>query len=260
MLVAGIVCIVLAAIAAGVAWWSHRKHKELAAVETSTCGDMRQLADAVIETTGAGVFRERCELVGSAKPAQIGTVEAPMTKRECLWYRSTVTEEYWDWEWRERNGERVRDRVRKTRVLSDQSSDIPFAVDDGTGQAVIHTAGLTVDQPVEVLDRMDPDTKTDGLIDFLGDALLGVSEDTIGYRREEWIIPVDARLFVQGEVTDEQGTLMLRKPEKGTFRVSTRSEEELLKGARSGRRWGSVAAVVFGVAGIALAVAGAVTG
>ena len=81
MLIAGIVCLVLAAAAAGYAWWQDRKHDELSAVEASTCGDMRQLADAVSVSAGAGGFRQRCELNGTAQPAYVGTVQAPQTKK-----------------------------------------------------------------------------------------------------------------------------------------------------------------------------------
>src|SRR5829696_1704837 len=215
MAIAGIIILVVAAVAAGVAYWQHRKHEELTAVEGSTCGQMRQLADAASVSAGAGVFRQRCELTGAAKPAYVGTVNAPQTGREALWFRSKVTHEYYDYEYdHDDDYGRRRRRVKKSRVLSDQKSDIPFAVDDGTGQAVIHPEEADVDEPVQVLDQMDPNIEqTGGLWEGIKGSLSGVDE-TIGYKREEWIIPVDTRLFVQGEVTDEEGHLRLRKPEK----------------------------------------------
>ena len=63
---------------------------------------------------------------------------------------------------------------------------------------------------------------------------------------------------MQGEVTDENGKLMLRKPEKGRFQVSTRSEEELVKEAQTGRKWATVGAGVLAVVGLGLVVAGLV--
>ena len=69
MLIAGVVCVVLAAAAGGYAWWMHRRHEQLAAVETSTCGHMRQLADAAGVSGGPGAFRQRCELAGGAHAA-----------------------------------------------------------------------------------------------------------------------------------------------------------------------------------------------
>src|SRR4051794_29860487 len=139
MLIAGIICLVLAGAAAGYAYWMHRKHAALAAVETSTCGQMRQLADAANVSAGPDVFRQRCELVGAARAAHVGTVTAPLTSRECVWYRSKVTHEYWDWEWQtDSDGDRHRKKVRRSDVIQDDKSDVPFAVDDGTGQAVVY--------------------------------------------------------------------------------------------------------------------------
>lgn len=257
MVIAGVIVLALAAVAAGVAWWQHREHEELAAVETSTCGEMRQLADAVSVSAGGGAFRQRCELTGVAKPAYVGTVNSPLTGREAVWYRARVTHEYYDYEYDHDDRGGQRRRVKKSRVLQDDKSDIPFAVDDGTGQAVVHPDTADVDEPVQVLDEMEREVRETGLLEMIKSSAVGADE-TIGYRREEWIIPVDQRLFVQGEVTDEEGHLRLRRPEKGSFRVSTRSEEELAQSAASWRKWSAVAAGVLGLVGLVLLVLGLV--
>ena len=113
------------------------------------------------------------------------------------------------------------------RTLRDFKSDAPFAIDDGTGQAVIYPEDADVDSPVSVLDEFDRDSGPSGLTEKFEDSIRGVDE-SIGFRREEWIIPLEQQLFVQGEVTDEGGKLRLKKPEKGAFQVSTRSERELV--------------------------------
>jgi hypothetical protein len=199
------------------------------------------------------VFRQRCELTGVAKAAYVGTVTAPETQRECVWYRSKVTHEYYDIEWHDNK----RRRVKKSRILKDFESDAPFAVDDGTGQAVVYPDDADIDSPLEVLDQMERDAGPSGLADMFEDALRGV-DDSIGFRREEWIIPLEQPLFVQGEVTDEAGKLRLRKPEEGAFQVSTRSEAELVKEAQAGRKWGTGGAVALAVIGLVLVVAGLV--
>jgi hypothetical protein len=253
MLIAGIVCLLLAAGAAGYAWWMNRRYEQLAAVDTSTCGHMRQLADAANVSANPSVFRQRCELSGVAKAAYLGTVTAPETQRECVWYRTKVTHEYYDVQWHDNR----RRRVKQSRTLRDVSSDAPFAIDDGTGQAVVYPDDADIDSPVEVLDEFEQDAGPGGLTEMFEDALQGV-DDSIGFRREEWIIPLEQRLFVQGEVTDEEGKLRLRKPGNGPFRVSTRSEAELVKEAQTGRKWGSVGAGALAVVGLVLVVAGLV--
>ena len=259
MLIAGPIVLALAAVAAGVAYWQHRKHAELTAVEGSTCGHLRQLADAV-SVSGGGGFRQRCELTGVARPAYVGTVNAPQTGREAVWFRTRVTHEFYDNEHdADDDPGRRRRRVKKSRVLSDEKSDVPFAVDDGTGQAGVHPEKAEVDAPVQVLEQMDRELEGigngGGLLEKIRNSAVGVDE-TIGYRREEWILPVDTRIFVQGEVTDEDGSLRLRKPERGSFRVSTRSEAELLQGAAGVRRWSAVAAGVLAAIGLVLVVVG----
>jgi hypothetical protein len=260
MLIAGIVCLVLAAVAAGIAWWQHRAHKQLLSVEGSTCGDLRQLADAVSVEAGAGLFRQRCELSGTVQPAHVGTVQAPQTKREGVWYRTKVTHEYWDYDYVERNGRQVRERTRQSETLTDDQSDAPFAVDDGTGQAIVYPEKAEIHEPEQVYDQFEEKTtRSAGLLELIGASFLG-NDETIGYRREEWLLPVGTKVFVQGEVVDEDGKLHLRDVEKGEFRVSTKSEAELIASAASGRKWATVAAVAFAVIGVALAVAGAVAG
>ena len=142
-----------------------------------------------------------------------------------------------------------------SRAPRDFKSDAPFAIDDGTGQAVIYPEDADVDSPVSVLDEFDRDSAPSGLTEKFEDSIRGVDE-SIGFRREEWIIPLEHQLFVQGEVTDEGGKLRLKKPEKGAFQVSTRSEEELVKEAESGRRWATGGAGVLAVVGLVLVVVG----
>jgi hypothetical protein len=260
MLIAGVVFLVLAAVAGGYAWWQHRSHAALLAVEGSTCGELRELADAVSVEAGADLFRQRCELSGTVQPAHVGTVQAPQTKQECVWYRTTVTHEYWDYDWVERNGRRVRERNRRSETITDDKSDVPFAIDDGSGQAIVHPEHADIHEPSRVLNEFEEkSTRSEGLLELIGQSFLG-NDETIGYRREEWILPVGTQVFVQGEVTDQDGKLELRKPEKGRFQVSTQSEAELLADAAKGRKWGTVAAVALAVIGVVLAVAGAVAG
>ena len=51
---------------------------------------------------------------------------------------------------------------------------------------------------------------------------------------------------------------MLRKPDKGPFQVSTRSEQELVKEAHFGRKWGTVGAGALAAIGLGLVIAGLV--
>src|SRR5215813_7982243 len=99
MLIAGIILIVIGLVAGAVGYFQHRKLMELVSVETSTVGELRELANAVNETEeAAGAFSQRCEVVGAAQ-AGGGGLDAPNSNQKCVWYRTQVTEKYWDYEW-----------------------------------------------------------------------------------------------------------------------------------------------------------------
>lgn len=35
-----------------------------------------------------------CDIAGTAEAGPNGALEAPLSKRKCIWYRATITEEY----------------------------------------------------------------------------------------------------------------------------------------------------------------------
>src|SRR4051812_48656762 len=147
MLIAGLVLIVIGLIAGGIGYFQHRKLMELVTVETSSCGDLRELADAVNQTEeAAGAFSQRCEVVGAAKSAN-GGLDAPNSNQKCVWYRTQVTEKYYDHEWVGEGNNRRQQRVERTRTLQDSHSEFDFQIDDGTGAVVVKARSVDVDQP-----------------------------------------------------------------------------------------------------------------
>ena len=126
MLIAGLVLIVIGVIAGGVGYFQHRKLMDLVSVETSTVAELRELADAVNQTEeAAGAFSQRCEVVGAAKSAN-GGLDAPNSNQKCVWYRTQVTEKYWDYEWVGEGNNRRQQRVERTRTLQDSHSEFDF--------------------------------------------------------------------------------------------------------------------------------------
>jgi hypothetical protein len=86
----------------------------------------------------------------------------------------------------------------------------------------------------------------------------GGGRRTIGYRYEESAIPVGRDVYVLGEAADSGGALTIRKPSgKGTrFIVSLKSEEALVKGARTGGTVLTVLAAIAAAAGLLFAALG----
>ncbi len=81
-------------------WRDRPFESHVTAVETSTCGDLRQLADSVASEIGGGNFSQVCELAGAARPRTGQPLTAPFSERPAVWFHTKVSEEYYDWEYR----------------------------------------------------------------------------------------------------------------------------------------------------------------
>ena len=242
---AGIVIgIVLLLAAAAMYFFANRSEQRgagLAAAPTVPVKDLGSVGSAVVEVVGTAV---------AAGP----TLTSPIGQQPCVWYRSVVEELYRD---TVGTGDNRRTQ-NKERVVSDDSSPNPIAIDDGTGTVLVELDGCDVDRPVLALDRRIDDGE--GLAEELLASLVNSRrDDTYGYRQREHIIPAGQRLFAIGAVTMGPDGPRLTKPsEKGQpFMVSTRSEAQLASSAASSARWLQVGAVVAGVLGVVAIVAGA---
>lgn len=233
--------LVLLAVSGFLGWLAYkhaRRADQMAATATVRC------ADAV-----AG----RCEVVGQAQPGPTGTLTAPFSGVTCVWHRSTVTEHYWDTEWRGTGSNRRRERVRKTRQVSDDRSAHPFHIDDGSGHVGVHPDGAHVDAPHQVFDRFRHAGPGAGGWDLsIGPIQLGGGDRTIGWAYEEWVIWPGQRLYALGDADAVGGFLVLRRPAEGELVLSTRSEAELSLTTRRNMYLAGAGAAVAGILGVVL--------
>lgn len=256
MLIAGAILLVVAAGVLLIAR-SHRvKARAARATETLSCGDIAQLSGGVGAEAGAGLFSQRCEVVGKAAPGEGALLTAPHSGSEAVWHRSTVTHRYWELEdKRDSDGHPTRSRVEHEQPVSDITSEAPFAVTDGSGEIVVAPAGADVDAPERVIDRFEPQTQAPSS-GFLADLFRDDPEGgTLGFRYQEWIIRPGAQLYVHGVVSDKTGRTAFAKD--GRFIISSRSEEEIVGQAESVARWTAIGGGVLALAGIVLLIAGA---
>jgi hypothetical protein len=81
---------------------------------------------------------------------------------------------------------------------------------------------------------------------------------TLGYRYQEWIVPINRQVYVLGQATDSRGELCLERPTEGgkPFIISLKSEEQLVAGAQGSAQWMGLAAGVLLAAGAVLLVVG----
>lgn len=240
MLIAGGI---LFLVAVGAFFWARSQRKRvamLASTETLPCDRLE--------------VDQPCEVVGQAQPGPGGTLEAPASKKECVWWRRQITEHWEEWE-RDDDGDQR--RVNRSNVVSDETSGQPFALRDQTGQALVSPDGADVDHPPKSHDvRMDKGSQSLGS-ELLEGLFSGARHDR-EIEIEEWILPVGQQLYVRGQPTDAELGMMMIDP-GSDFLISTRSEEEL---ASSAKLWLAVAtwtAAVAAIVGAGLVAAGIAT-
>ena len=239
------------------------RHQAFAGTERSGCGDLAQLAQGVSAEAGAGSFRQTCEVGGRAQPGPSGPLTAPMSGQQCVWYRAITTHRSWKMVETGTGQNRRRERRENSQVVSDEQSEAPLIVDDGTGQVLVDPRGADIDHPEESFDRFEPDTGDEHgggtKFEAFGISITsGPDGGSLGFQRQETIIRPGRELYVLGEARDSSGTLELGKPQEGgRFVISGRTEEELTKSAARGASIAGPVGAVAGIAGIVLIVIGA---
>ena len=117
MLIAGVVCLVLAAAAGG---WR-------VVVSTASIEELPPSRPARAVTCASWPTRSPCPRAAARsasaaswrarrRPAYVGTVKAPQTGQECVWYRTKVTHEYYDYECGPSDTDRPRARAARSRA------------------------------------------------------------------------------------------------------------------------------------------------
>lgn len=256
MLIGGLVLIAVAAGALAYAHFARRAARGMTATETLSCGDITTLAQGVAGEVGGGSFRQRCEVVGAAAPGPGGAIRAPESGQEAVWHRTQVTRHWRERQTVQRDGRSVTEMVDRSETVSEIVSEAPFVVRDDSGTIAVAPAGADVDAPEKVVDRSEQGDRADSAVEVVAGALLG-SEQGERFEHEEWIIRPGARLYVHGEISDATGQVAFAKPADGRFLISTRSEEQIVKGKETAAKVATWVGAAAAVAGVVLVVAGA---
>jgi hypothetical protein len=259
MLVAGLVGLALAIGCAVMAYLARRRLRSLTAVETLRVQDVRQLHEAARDAAGPGQFRYRCEVVGTAQPGGSGLLVSQLKELECVWHKHKITHKYWE---TTRDSHGNRKRQQRSKVVSRHASTDPFLVQDATGTIEV-APHKGINGADKVLDRFEKDSGGNSKQLSIGSLSLSLpsSNSSIGYQHEEWALLPGRQLFVHGEASDAQGTLVIGPPaDGGLYLVSTRSQEQLLKSENGRMKGFGIGAAVAAVAGLVLLLVGAVAG
>lgn len=229
-----------------------RKAFDIASVQTSSSADLHQLAADISKEIGAGSFRQQAEVKGNAECA--APLKSEQAGIDCVWYRTTITREYEEtYTERDSNGKSTTRTRRGSEQVSSNERQTVFELRDDSGTITVDPAGAKLDGE-KLMSRFEQG-RGGGTLSLGGLTLSFGSSGarrTLGYKIEEWGIPVGKRLYVLGEASDNNGKLRIAKPEAkgGRYLISIKSEEELLKSARTGSRVLLIVSAVMVVAAV----------
>ncbi len=231
--------------------------------ETSKIGDLLQLINDVRAEMGGGAseLREFVELkgvVGSDSP-----IEAEMSGQPAVIVQSQVTRDVEELrEHRDSEGNVTTRWEKRTESVHSNRLERPFWLEDDSGRLEVRPGGADASLQT-VVDRFEQPSAVEsggGHLSFgrfsFSARMLGPSRNfrVIGYRFVESILPVGARVYALGEISDTGEGIALHKPASDKpFMLSTRSEEEMVRSGMSQAKWmkiGGIAAVALGGIGI----------
>ncbi|GAA2427015.1 hypothetical protein GCM10010191_44670 [Actinomadura vinacea] len=191
---------------------------------------IRAIGDPSVLSCGAGADHVGREvwIRGSAAPGAAGPVKSRLSGSECVWFTSRTVEygpSFWgppspkasgrpDW----------------------QRSSAPFVLRDSSGEVAVSPDGLTLgSSPASQLDEIRADRLVKTVDEFDKNRRFrkrGVG----GWRREEWILPKGADVYIRGILRMSEGGLVLEKPPSGNFLLTlvapideVRSEKALVR-------------------------------
>jgi hypothetical protein len=255
--------LLLAAIGGAMLYFSGKaagRVLHMKATETAKIGELRKLMADVAKDLGGGPseLREFVEIkgtVGCDRPLQ-----GELSGRDAVVVRTTVRREIEELrEDTDSEGNTTSQWVSRTETLSSTDLDTPFWIDDGTGKIPVRPGGaaFTLQQVVDRFEQANS-VQSGNQLSFgslslsLSPVRTGSTLRVKGFRFSEEILPVGARVYALGEVSDTSDGIALHKSQDADkpFVLSTKSEEEMVSAGESqakGLKYGGLGAVGLGV-------------
>lgn len=256
LLIVGVILIGVA-----VALWFNRKRQlnkslNIKYYDTSKVVDVMDIYKQLREGLGGNYRGNVVELSGSARSDS--PLQAEHTGEAAVYYRARIIHEYETLDIvteQDEEGNYYEREVVTTHqeTVSDNERTAPFYLDDGSGEQIRITLNGATKHTVKTLDEYQPEPPS-------GYDPYGIRGTTTGYHYIEEIIPLNAKLYVLGQAVEDGGELTVAKPSKDKdveYIVSTKSEEELIKGAESSAKMSLYGAIALAVIGVILIIVGA---
>ncbi len=234
---------------------------EIRFLKHTPIAELLSLQKEIAGEIGDGGFAQLAETTGTVACDQPLTAELSGTP--CAHYKFQIEERYEEsYVERDSNGrETMRTRTGSTTVASNTQTARFFVADAGN-RLRIEPDGARMDLQQSV-DRFEPAAGGLSALQFGSFSVdlapvAHAGRRVLGYHYAEWILPIDARVYVVGNVSDRGGEMAVRRPEEKDkpFIVSLKSEEEITRGMASKATFLLVGAIVAMAGGVGLIIAG----
>jgi len=182
--------------------------------------------------------------------------KAPFSEKEAAYYDANLFQVYEESEtYTDDKGHHHQRMKRSESLISNQKSSGNVALKDSqTGDKVyinVSQPGIQL-EPLKTLDRFEPSNNISRYGFFQNFQFGNMGARTLGFRMVEKTIPIGQMIYVLGEAWLEGTRIMMGKPndKNKPFIVSTRSEEAIVKGNKTGVNAALAIGIILAVAGI----------
>ena len=261
MKIAGVILIVVSVILIVVHVLSKKKIGALLMARVTSLPELRASAANIASELGPGGFTEFVALEGTLFCEQ--PLISPLGGHECAYYSMEVRRRYEEtYEDRDDDG-RVTVRTRQSSdTMSREQRHTSFELVVGDDQIPVSVDGLSYDAKVETVDQFEP-AMGYGMINFGGygfeSTMMGHGRETLGFQYEEYILPLDGRFTIVGQVRESNGELVLSDGGP-LFNISRKTRDAQIGASKSRAQWTSIGSGVAALGGIACLVIGFISG
>ncbi|MCU1691328.1 MAG: hypothetical protein JWM64_419 [Frankiales bacterium] len=254
LLVLAVVLVVAAVLLVRAAVSRSRQAGRLTATATSTCADLLDEARTVTASLGPGALQRDVEVKGVGE-AEGTSLVGPYSGRPVLWYRAKVVHHYWKTTHStDSKGHTSTSRTEATEVVSTETSDdVRVLVRDATGAVPVVLRGARVDRPELLHDRLQPAEAEETTLAVGPFSMTTRGGRDIGYQYVEEALLAGTTLYVCGTArsTPDGGVEVAGGDD---LLVSTREEEDVVRGHVRWAQGLSVGGVLCGVGAVAAGV------
>ncbi|MCB0479510.1 MAG: E3 ubiquitin ligase family protein [Crocinitomicaceae bacterium] len=219
--------------------------------ENTSAAEIIQNHQFFEEEYGKGSFSNFIEIRGNVHCES--PIQSEFAKENVVYYKSIVTREIEKQvQRRDSNGNVRWDNVRSTEKVSENERKANFYVKDQTGEVLVDPEGAEL-HTMKIFSEYEAGSNPSGNWFNFGGFSFGTSSGTtvLGYKYEEYAIPMNSHLYVLGEANDRAGKLRISKStdKKQHFIVSTKTEDELKSNLQSNInifKWSAIALWIIG--------------